>query len=406
MGPRPSLLLLVLALLAAPLGAAEVLTVQPGAVDTRPVALQLESLPEDEVVEGVRLLGARGASWTGRVLSVARDQLVQDGPTTRRATVVLCSFADIGLPALRPSLDVTPVLDLAHAEGQTGRRRSVVARGAFALGRPAAATAWALLLLLGALLTLARLTADRRLARPGLLGLVCGVDGRLSLSRSQVALVSLAVGGLVLRDMLYRSDLPDVPPGLLALMAVSLATLGISHVRTRREGGDPNGAPARPARLADLITVEQQGRPRLSLGRAQLVFWTLLTVGLLTLRSLADDALWDLPAGLVTLFGLGCLAYLGGTFAPPRQLVYPPVPRLRVDRPMTPVAPSLGEGVVSSFSITPALPPGLVLDPGTGVLSGTPRAKAPAEVYTVVAHGTTGSASASLELRVRKASGS
>ena len=30
----------------------------------------------------------------------------------------------------------------------------------------------------------------------------------------------------------------------------------------------------------------------------------------------------------------------------------------------------------------------------------------PFEVYTVVAHGTTGSASASLELRVRKASGS
>lgn len=48
-------------------------------------------------------------------------------------------------------------------------------------------------------------------------------------------------------------------------------------------------------------------------------------------------------------------------------------------------APVLVNGTASSYSITPSLPAGLVLNAGTGVISGTPTAVTPSAVYSVTA---------------------
>ncbi|HEY3452578.1 MAG TPA: putative Ig domain-containing protein [Myxococcales bacterium] len=67
--------------------------------------------------------------------------------------------------------------------------------------------------------------------------------------------------------------------------------------------------------------------------------------------------------------------------------------------PITPNPPSTTGGVATSYSVTPALPAGLSLDPATGVLSGTPSALAEG-VHTVTATNPSGSVSVELEIAV------
>lgn len=72
------------------------------------------------------------------------------------------------------------------------------------------------------------------------------------------------------------------------------------------------------------------------------------------------------------------------TTAPPETLgyldssvVYP------VDQPITPDTPITTGGEITQCSVSPPLPPGLVLNPQTCEITGTPTATAPQETYTV-----------------------
>ena len=48
-------------------------------------------------------------------------------------------------------------------------------------------------------------------------------------------------------------------------------------------------------------------------------------------------------------------------------------------------APTCGGGAVASYSVSPALPAGLALNSGTGVITGTPSAVTATATYTVTA---------------------
>src|SRR5262249_23054950 len=61
------------------------------------------------------------------------------------------------------------------------------------------------------------------------------------------------------------------------------------------------------------------------------------------------------------------------TDAAPRKLSYGAHPATYfLDKPVTPNAPSRARGAVATSSGSPALPPGLLLDAATGVITGTP----------------------------------
>ncbi|MBS1960622.1 MAG: putative Ig domain-containing protein [Bdellovibrionales bacterium] len=62
--------------------------------------------------------------------------------------------------------------------------------------------------------------------------------------------------------------------------------------------------------------------------------------------------------------------------------------------------PSSAGGAVVSYSVNPALPAGLVLDPSTGVISGTPSVLAVSAAYVVTATNSGGSTNASLTIQV------
>jgi DNA-binding beta-propeller fold protein YncE len=67
---------------------------------------------------------------------------------------------------------------------------------------------------------------------------------------------------------------------------------------------------------------------------------------------------------------------------------------------IAPDNPAVGSGSITSYSVSPALPAGLVLDPGTGIVSGTPAVVAATASYTVTGTGAGGSTTATLSIKV------
>src|SRR5882757_1451311 len=71
----------------------------------------------------------------------------------------------------------------------------------------------------------------------------------------------------------------------------------------------------------------------------------------------------------------------------------------RVGSPYGPYPPTVS-GTVTGYSVSPALPAGLTLDPTSGVISGTPLAASSETIYIVTASNGAGAAKAVLTLAV------
>lgn len=69
-------------------------------------------------------------------------------------------------------------------------------------------------------------------------------------------------------------------------------------------------------------------------------------------------------------------------------------------QPIPPNHPSLSGGDVSGFAVQPVLPDGLVMDPVTGVISGTPSRVAARASFTVTASNSAGSTRTTLQIQV------
>jgi uncharacterized protein (DUF1800 family) len=92
----------------------------------------------------------------------------------------------------------------------------------------------------------------------------------------------------------------------------------------------------------------------------------------------------------------------GGGPVPPANLAYASSPVLyRTDGPVAPNAAQWTGGTPDTFSVLPALPAGLVLDPTTGTISGTPTAPATSADYTVTAENAAGSTDAVVTIEVQ-----
>src|SRR3954447_18956281 len=112
-------------------------------------------------------------------------------------------------------------------------------------------------------------------------------------------------------------------------------------------------------------------------------------------------------AALAAFVQAGC----GGAFKPPQSSVAAPAGLAYDANPavyhlgtaVAANAPHSTGGAVAKYTVSPALPPGLVLDAATGVVSGTPSAIAAPASYTVTATNDGGSTTCSLSLTVTDA---
>ena len=105
----------------------------------------------------------------------------------------------------------------------------------------------------------------------------------------------------------------------------------------------------------------------------------------------------------VSLVG-GCLLFLGcgqGGLQPPLSLSYNSATAVyTLGLPIAPNSPISTGGIVTDFSVTPALPAGLSLSPGTGIISGVPTRVTGQAIYTVRASNISGSATFALTITV------
>src|SRR5690606_752045 len=76
----------------------------------------------------------------------------------------------------------------------------------------------------------------------------------------------------------------------------------------------------------------------------------------------------------------------------PTNLTYNSPNAYTVGTTITPLTPSV-TGSVTSYTVSPALPSGLAIDPATGIISGTPLVVTPSATYTVTASNAGGSTS-------------
>lgn len=112
-------------------------------------------------------------------------------------------------------------------------------------------------------------------------------------------------------------------------------------------------------------------------------------------------------AGAVLGLGLDCGGGGGSSPSPapavvaPTALVFSSNPAVyTLGQAISTNAPSHGGGAVSTYSVAPALPPGLALHPTLGTLTGTPTVLAPTASYVITATNGGGSATATLALTV------
>lgn len=99
----------------------------------------------------------------------------------------------------------------------------------------------------------------------------------------------------------------------------------------------------------------------------------------------------------MTLSGCGGGGASGSGLAAPTALNYPPAPPFVVNQSIAVLTPHI-TGTDVTYSVTPALPAGLSLNPATGTISGTPSTAAPIGAYTVTAMNSAGNTTAGLAI--------
>ena len=163
-----------------------------------------------------------------------------------------------------------------------------------------------------------------------LLGFVT-IKGGMSMSLTQMALWTIAVGGVVFGIGLMRLEVPEIPKNLVLLMVGAAGTAGFGHwqyyrwrrskEKIDRSGTDSNipdennkEGTEQKEKILDMLTtifdVEVDGKKRLSLAKGQIFFWTLITIILFVVKSVLEGKLWDVPEQLVLLMGVSQVSFL------------------------------------------------------------------------------------------------
>jgi len=154
-------------------------------------------------------------------------------------------------------------------------------------------------------------------------GLLSTADGRMSVSLTQMFLWTVAVGAAVLALGITRLSVPEIHASLVILMGLSVTTSMVGHWQSdsvqeeRRKRAeeviikkDEKPKNGRKPKLSDLVMIKVPGGEDADLVKAQLLFWTVITLTIFVIKSIIEGELWDVPPQLLTLMGISQAGFL------------------------------------------------------------------------------------------------
>lgn len=270
----------------------------------------------------------KGESEKIKPIIIARNQISTETVAGQNiqitGTLLLFDLQHYPVSLYKGMTRITPILTWTESTVDGMQvEHAVVASREVNLGNIAVAVVWTVAMTAILIVFIAFLA--RRSGHP-VITLFCGNDGRLSLARTQVALWTVAIGMVVGGYGMLRLEVPDIPDTLVILMGMSLLTGGVSYMNSDKKSSIvadqsealPETLPFKILpRLSDLVCIiDEHGNEQLSLVRAQMVFWTGLTVVMFMVKSVLDGVLWDIPLEMVGLMGLSQAAYLSPKLIP------------------------------------------------------------------------------------------
>lgn len=228
-------------------------------------------------------------------------------------TLLLFDLRKYPIAFYKPMTRVVPALRWEEKLGKGLELQTAVSHKEVYLGNIAGAIGWTAFLVGILLILIARWSFKLRGKAQSLF---VNPKGKLSLSRVQVCLWTIAIGSLVAMFGFIRLQIPDLPESLLVLMGLSLATSGISYKKAIEGGTEATKYEVYSGHLSDLISEinPKTGEPVLSVARAQMFFWTCIMLVLFVSKSFIDGVLWEVPWEMVTLMGMSQIGYVSSKF--------------------------------------------------------------------------------------------
>jgi hypothetical protein len=254
----------------------------------------LESLPSwAERTNSYREL-ARFQHWT---------ETVDGQQISRTGTLLVFDLRKAAFPVFKACMRVTPVIKWGQPT------QTAIGDRAVYVGNMIGATLWTAVFVGAVVLLIFGFTWIRKTdgvegRKPNFKWLLLNPEGRLSLSKTQVAVWTLCIGVTVFIFGLTRLAPPVIPETLVALMGLSVGTRLITY--TQEEVVEKKCTP----QLSDLVHSKAGGKYELSITKAQMLYWTCVVACLFVLKSSLDGELWDVPWQLVALMGISQATYI------------------------------------------------------------------------------------------------
>lgn len=292
--------------------------------------------------DGIQSCESRGLFSAQAVASQQQwSHPIANGTAPKVGTLLIFDLSSFDVDWYKAGRRVLPRLIWWEPDGAGGalRAHSAIGEREIYLANGAGAIGWTLVIIALLLVTICWMAGGRQQR-----GLRCipyllsSADNYMSVSMTQMACWTVAIGGVVLGFSLATREIPDIPESLIFLMGFSTVTTAVGHWQSQRgysarqiKGGADllQQLRERRPRVRDLfIALDEHGNEEPSLAKAQMFFWTVLMIIMFVVKSSLDGHLWEIPEGFVALMGISQAGYLGN-----KQL------ELAKKGPAAPVAP-------------------------------------------------------------------
>ncbi|MDQ6979533.1 MAG: hypothetical protein Q9M09_05050 [Mariprofundaceae bacterium] len=224
-------------------------------------------------------------------------------------TLMMFDISGFKLPLIRPFIHVTPVIRWQDTERGCYELISIP-DGQVNLANNTGIALNTLLLISVLALLLTAIAAQAGGSWASIIQVLCEKNGKLSLSKVQMALWTGVILAVVYAYSLARTATPEIPETLLLLMGASYATRALVQWQGGSSTKDESiQAIDQPRVTPQLIHLVSDSDGCLSLPRMQMLVWTILTIIMFITKSLLDGHMWDVPLELVALMGMSQLGY-------------------------------------------------------------------------------------------------